>query len=91
MSGFEATLQTVVISLIIVALVSGTSLYSLNNRACVNKLRQLVLRLLSYPLTILCITIIFAFSYVTTIAQYTLRRIDGPLPTGFKLRVSFDD
>lgn len=88
-------LQELVIALSTLALFASLLLYWLYQPEYIDKavvsVFRFILRILSYPLTLVCITIIFALTYIATIANYTIRRFTGPLPTGFKLRVSFDD
>lgn len=72
----------------------GATLYGMPGKPVKERIEdasKLILRLLSYPLVLVCITVIFAGLYLATIVNYTARRIGGKPTARFRLRASFDD
>lgn len=83
------------LTLSILVLISGALLYWINEPEKVKgagwSAFKLILRLLSYPLCVVLITLMFAGLYLATIVSYTVRRVGSKPTTGFRLRASFDD
>lgn len=91
----DSSLYTLMLALAVLALSAGTLLYWINEPEKVKGAGRfafkLILRLLSYPLCVVLITLMFAGLYLATIVSYTVRRVGSKPTTGFRLKASFDD
>ena len=76
------------------ALAAGATLYGLPGTPVKERLRfasKLILRVLTYPVGLVLLTVMFVALWVSTLVNFTVRRVGGHPVTGFRLKATFDD
>jgi hypothetical protein len=89
----DSSLYTLMLALAVLALSAGTLLYWINEPEKVKGAGRfafkLILRLLSYPVTVVSIIVTFILMMMFTVIAYTLHRVNGE-HVNYKVKVTFD-
>ena len=78
----------------VVAIAICAALYGLPGTPVKERLQRasrVILRLLTYPLGLVLLTVMFVCLWVSTLVNYTVRRVGGHPVSSFRLRATFDD